>query len=69
MIEIATNKTFAENLRKSITQMQNSAGTGMTHVLQYLFMMMQANWSDTMFLRQEYWCTMQRTGNCICMIF
>ena len=43
MIEIATNKTFAENYAKNIIQMQNLAGTGMTHVLQYLSMMMQAS--------------------------
>ena len=69
MIEIATNKTFAENYTKNIIQMQNSVGTDMIHALQYLFMIMQANWSDTMFLRQEYWYAMHKMGNCICMIF
>ena len=56
-------------MHRSITQMQNSDGTDMTHVLQSLFMMMRANWPGTMSLSQGYWCAMQKTENCICMIF
>ena len=63
MIEIATI------MHRSITQMQNSDGTDMIHVLQSLFMMMRANWSGIMSLRQGYWCVMQKTESCICMIF
>lgn len=32
MIEIASNKIFAENYAKSIMRMQNLAGTAMTHI-------------------------------------
>lgn len=46
---------------KNIMQMQNSADTGTTHVLRYLFTMMQANWPDTIFLSQGYWFVMQKT--------
>ena len=56
-------------MHRSITQMQNSDGTDMTHVLQSLFMMMRANWPGRMSLSQGYWCAMQKTENCICMIF
>ena len=69
MIEIATNKTFARITPESTARMQNLDGTDMTHALRYPFMMMRANWQGTMSLRQEYWCAMQGTGNCICMIF
>ena len=69
MIEMPRIKHLQKIMHRSITQMLNSAGTGMTHVLQSPYMMMQVNWSDTMFLNQEYWCATQRTENCICMIF
>lgn len=43
MIEIATNKTFTEIMPQSIMQMPNLAGTGMIHVLHFLFIMMIRN--------------------------
>ena len=69
MIEMPRIKHLQKIMHRSITQMQNLDGTDMIHVLQSLFMMMRANWSGIMSLRQGYWCAMQKTENCICMIF
>lgn len=54
IIKLPQIKHLRKIMHRSITQMQNSDGIGMIHVLPFLFMMRRANWSGIMSLSQEY---------------